>query len=459
MSKGELDQCKSFHRSVENLFLSLTSHMKLISKSQDDMTAEKCLLTADYGKQMDPKKERRSLSDTAIDIASRVNNALSLHRLISGEQDASGLAPKRNSSEEIIPSSAISETKFSAGIRHGSSYSINSTCTEAGDFEKADVSGEIEFAIRYIFKSGILEVCIKACRNLAYGEEKKKKCNPYVKTYLLPDKSAHSKRKTSVKKNTLDPAFQEMLKYKIEYSQLETRQLQISVWHAGIFRHKVFLGEVVIPFESWDFEDSSAQSFSWHQLKAKPEQSEDNVVEYSGELMVRVKLASPSLYNKFQYEEQVKENTKHWMQDRAHPDYQLHLIVLGANNLPIIRPDGLLNSFVKGCLSVQGQSDFRKRTPVLKKQAQPQWKHLFVFNGVTASQLQLSCLDLTVWDQGPFGLRDQFLGGARLGKETSTSSVDAASQACLQWEKMLSSPDVWTDIILTLSANAPAFKF
>lgn len=50
-----------------------------------------------------------------------------------------------------------------------------------------------------------------------------------------------------------------------------------------------------------------------------------------------------------------------------------------------------------------------------KKQAQPQWNHLFVFNGVTTSQLQQSCLDLTVWDQSLFGLRDQFLGGARLG--------------------------------------------
>uniref|UniRef100_A0A8C6Y1I1 C2 domain-containing protein n=1 Tax=Naja naja TaxID=35670 RepID=A0A8C6Y1I1_NAJNA len=93
--------------------------------------------------------------------------------------------------------------------------------------------------------------------------------NIYVKTYLLPDKSPQNKRKTSVKKNTLNPTFQEILKYNIEYSQLQTRQLQISVWHAGIFRHPVFLGEVVIDFESWDFENYSAQSFKWYQLKAK----------------------------------------------------------------------------------------------------------------------------------------------------------------------------------------------
>ncbi|XP_062981750.1 synaptotagmin-like protein 3 isoform X2 [Elgaria multicarinata webbii] len=455
----ERDQSKSFHRSMENLFLSFATHMRKISKSQNDVTTENHLLTANYGQQKDPVKERRSLSDTAIDIASTLNNTPSLYRLISGEQDGHGTASKKTSSEEIIPLRPISDTVFSAGIRHGSLCSINSTCTEDGNFEYADVSGEIEFAIRYNFKSGILEVCIKACKNLAYGEEKKKKCNPFIKTCLLPDKSSQSKRKTCVKKNTLDPTFQETLKYKIQYSQLETRQLQISVWHSGTFRRQVFLGEVVISFESWDFEDNSTQSFSWYQLKSKPEKSGNNVVQYSGELLVRARLVSSSMRNKFQYEEQTKENTKPWMEDREQCDYQLHLVILGANNLPMIKPDGLLNSFVKGCLSILGQRDLKQRTPVMKKQAQPQWRHLFVFNRVTISQLHQSCLDLTIWDQAPIGLRDQFLGGARLGKQTSTGTVDATPQACLQWEKMLNSPNTWTDITLTLYPNASAFKF
>lgn len=60
----------------------------------------------------------------------------------------------------------------------GSLCSINSTCCEAGNFEEADVSGEIELAIRYIFSTSILEIRIKACKDLAYGEERKKKCNP-----------------------------------------------------------------------------------------------------------------------------------------------------------------------------------------------------------------------------------------------------------------------------------------
>lgn len=37
-------------------------------------------------------------------------------------------------------------------------------------------------------------------------------CFSYVKCYLLPDKSRQSKRKTAVKRNTVDPVYNETLK-------------------------------------------------------------------------------------------------------------------------------------------------------------------------------------------------------------------------------------------------------
>ena len=36
--------------------------------------------------------------------------------------------------------------------------------------------------------------------------------DPYVKSYLLPDKAKHTKQKTSIKKKTLDPVYNETLK-------------------------------------------------------------------------------------------------------------------------------------------------------------------------------------------------------------------------------------------------------
>ncbi|KFP85771.1 Synaptotagmin-like 3, partial [Apaloderma vittatum] len=279
-----------------------------------------------------------SESTTGSDMT--MKSTPSLQQLLSGAQSSGEILTKRNcKEEEDITPSPTSDAVFCDGRKHGSLYSLNSTCTESGNFGKANVMGEIELAIRYIFKACILEICIKGCKNLAYGEEKKKKCNPYVKVYLLPDKSPRSKRKTAVKKNTVDPEFDETLKYKIEYSQLGSRQLQISVWHAGALKYRVFLGEVVIPLATWNFEDNSMQLSGWYQLKPKLEKPEDDLIHYSGELFVSARLSVPAQYKNFQFEGK---------NDQGVPTCQLQVMIFGARNLPMLRSAGMLNSFVKG---------------------------------------------------------------------------------------------------------------
>nr|XP_045015332.1 synaptotagmin-like protein 3 isoform X2 [Jaculus jaculus] len=342
--------------------------------------------------------------------------------------------------QETLPSNP--STFFPGHSRHGSLVSITSTCTEMGHFEHANVTGEVEFAIRYRFKTHCLEICIKACKNLACGEEKKKKYNPYVKTYLLPDRSSQGKRKTGVQKNTLDPTFEETLKYQMDLAQLMTRQLQVSVWHLGTLARRVFLGEVIIPLATWDFEDSATQSFCWYPLQTKTEKPEETLPQNHGELAVRAKLVLPVGPRQLQ---EAHEGT-----DQLSLNGQLCLVVLGAKNLPV-RSDGTLNSFVKGCLTLPDQQTLRLKSPVLKKQACPQWKHSFVFNGVSRSQLKRSSLELTVWDQALFGMNDRLLGGARLGsKAGAAGDADSCSQSKLQWQKVLSSPNLWTDMTLTL---------
>ncbi|KAM4680525.1 synaptotagmin-like protein 3 isoform 3-T4 [Amazona ochrocephala] len=443
----ELSQSKSFNKSVENLFLSLTTHIKKISKSQNDM-ADRCLLTTDHGQNLERRKQRRSQSDTAINITSRMKSTPSLQQLITGAQNDSEILTKRNcKEEESIITSPTSDAVFCDGKKHGSLYSLSSTCTESGNFGKADVMGEIEFAMRYIFKACILEICIKRCKNLAYGEEKKK-CNPYVKVYLLPDKSPQSKRKTAVKKRTVDPEFDETLKYKIEYSQLGSRQLQISVWHAGALKYRVFLGEVVIPLAAWDFQEDSMQLFSWYQLKPKLEKPEHDLIEDSGELLVSARLSAPAQYKNFQFEGR---------KDQGVPSCQLQVVITGAKNLPLLRAAAVPNPFVIGCLILPDQPEVKQKSPVRKKEACPQWNHLFVFDGVTPAQLQQSCLHLTVWDQSTSSSNDQFLGGATLGAMEWFGST-ALPQSVLQWQELLCSPNTWMDFTLVLHSNKENFK-
>ncbi|KAM7061889.1 synaptotagmin-like protein 3 isoform 3-T3 [Acridotheres tristis] len=389
---NELGESKRFNKSVENLFLSLTTHMKKISKSQNDM-ADRCVLTTDYGKNMERRKQRRSQSDTAINITSRMKSTPSLQQLVTGAQNDSETQSKsRCKEEEDMTTSPTSDTVFCDGRKHGSLYSLSSTCTESGNFGKANITGEIEFALKYNFRACILEVCIKGCKNLAYGEEKKKKCNPYVKVYLLPDKSPQSKRKTAVKKNTVDPEFDETLKL---------------------------------------------------------EKPEDDLIQYSGELLVSVRLSVPAQYQNLHFEGN---------KDQGILNCQLQVMILGAKNLALLRSAGMPNSFVKGYLILPDQADVKQKSPVLKKEASPQWKHLFVFDGVTPAQLQQSCLHLTVWHKSNFSASDQFLGGAKLGAKEFFDSMDLPSQGVLQWQEVLHNPNTWMDFLLVLHSNKENFK-
>ncbi|XP_051711158.2 synaptotagmin-like protein 3 isoform X2 [Oryctolagus cuniculus] len=435
----ELGQFKGFNKSVENLFLSVTTRMKKLSKSQNDVTSEKHLLATDP-RQCTSRTERRSQSDTAVNVTNRKARAPDVLRPLCQENPKGSTSPVFKQ-EDLSPRPSAS-TLFSGGLRHESLSSINSTCTELGNFDNANVTGEIEFAIRYCSNTHSLEIYIKACKNLAYGDEKKKKCNPYVKTYLLPDRSSQGKRKTGVQKNTLHPTFQETLKYQVDPAQLATRRLQVSVWHLGTLARRAFLGEVVIPLATWDFEDGAAQSSHWYPLRAKAEKPEDVCPQNNGELAVRAKLVLPAGPRAPQG---APDGT-----DQMSLNGQLCLVVLGARHLPV-RSDGTLNAFVKGCLTLPGRQRLRLKSPVLRQQACPQWKHSFVFRGVTASQLRQSSLELTVWDHGVFGMSDRLLGGAKLGpKGEAAGGVDPCAQSKLQWQRVLSSPNLWTDMTLVL---------
>ncbi|XP_056422691.1 synaptotagmin-like protein 3 isoform X2 [Hyla sarda] len=446
----ELTKSKGFNKSVENIFLSLTTQVKKVSKSQNDMT-DKFHLSTDYGKNADGiRKERRSHSDTAIHIASELEKSRSLQQLI--HKPKAEVQEVRNyGSQEAKEIEDPNKPMFFGSLKRSSMTSINSAGTDVGSIDNASVTGEIELAISYNMKTCTLEISVKACKNLSYGEEeKKKKCNPYVKTYLLPDKSPISKMKTSIKRNTVDPSFNECLKYTIERSQLETRTLQISVWHAERLRKKVFLGEVLIPLELWDFEDNSSKSLTWYQLKAKPKKSEELTLQYYGELCVRIRLEIPQVSKTFLY-----EHTPDGSGVRNVEVIQLHLVIKSANNLSL-RPDGFLSPFVRSCLVLPNNQDVKQRTQVLRRQPCPEWNHTIIYNIANPNDFRMSRLDLTVWDQG---LNERFLGGATLSSGEDDAASDCHPSGHLLWEQLLSTPNEWIEETLVLQANKGTFHF
>lgn len=107
---------------------------------------------------------------------------------------------------------------------------------------------------------------MKQCRDLAPVDTKRNRSDPYVKVYLLPDKSKSGKRKTKVKKHTLNPLFDETLKFHTTVNSLESRTLWLTVWHSDMFGRNDFLGEVMMTFENKVFDDPTPQ---WYTLNER----------------------------------------------------------------------------------------------------------------------------------------------------------------------------------------------
>ena len=86
------------------------------------------------------------------------------------------------------------------------------------------------------------------------------------KVYLLPDKSKAGKRKTKVKKHTLNPIFEEIFRFQLASSNLDNRTLWLTVWHSDTFGRNDFLGEVSVNLQGRLFENSQPQ---WYTLQER----------------------------------------------------------------------------------------------------------------------------------------------------------------------------------------------
>lgn len=84
--------------------------------------------------------------------------------------------------------------------------------------------------------------------------------------YLLPDKSKAGKRKTKVKKHTLNPIFDEVLRFHMPISNLESRTLWLTVWHSDMFGRNDFLGEVSVNLQGRVFDNPQSQ---WYLLQER----------------------------------------------------------------------------------------------------------------------------------------------------------------------------------------------
>ncbi|XP_041115031.1 synaptotagmin-like protein 5 isoform X2 [Polyodon spathula] len=350
-----------------------------------------------------------------------------------------------------------SRDRLIGGLSTTSLNSVMSVYSETGDYGDVSISGEILLNITYSYKTGALNILVKECRNLAIADEKKQ-THPYVKAYLLPDKSRQSKRKTKLKANTTNPVYNEILKYVISHSQLETRTLQLSVWHYDRFGHNSFLGEVEIPFESWEFEN---QTEEWFPLQPKADSMADAVLQYKGELRVAMRYIPPERnltlpLEQFQAKKSFLKGKKGITQ--LPTGGMVEVQIKEAKNLTAVKSGGTSDSFVKGYMLPDNSKSSKHKTPVVKKSVNPTWNHTFTYSGLQPSDLNNMCLELTVWDKESLS-SNIFLGGVRLNIGTGLSYgnevdwMDSQGEEQRLWQRMLDQPEAYVESTLMLRSS------
>uniref|UniRef100_A0A8C5TMV8 Synaptotagmin-1 n=1 Tax=Malurus cyaneus samueli TaxID=2593467 RepID=A0A8C5TMV8_9PASS len=106
--------------------------------------------------------------------------------------------------------------------------------------------GEICFSLRYVPSTGKLTVLILEARQLKRMDSHGLS-DPFVKVHLILNRKKWKKKKTSVKKNTLSPYFNEVFVFEVPFSQIQNVDVVISVWdHDKVTKNepigKLFLG-------------------------------------------------------------------------------------------------------------------------------------------------------------------------------------------------------------------------
>ncbi|XP_048795711.1 synaptotagmin-like protein 2 isoform X8 [Lagopus muta] len=331
--------------------------------------------------------------------------------------------------------SSLTNLSGSSGMASLSSVSGSLMSVYSGDFGSVDVKGNIQFAIDYVEQLNELHIFICQCKDLAVADVKRQRSDPYVKTYLLPEKYKLGKRKTSVKKKTFNPVFNEILRYKIEKDLLKNQSLNISVWHNDTFGRNSFLGEVELDLGTWDWNDKSNKQINWFPLKPRT-----SAMAFELENRGEMKLA-------LQYVPQPVGGKK------IPSTGEVHIWVKECRDLPLLRGNRL-NSFIKCTILPDTSRKSRQKTRTVSKTTNPVFNHTMVYDGFRPEDLKEACVELTVWDHNK--LVNHFLGGLRIGLGTGKSYgttvdwMDSTSDESALWEKMIKSPNTWVEDTLPL---------
>uniref|UniRef100_A0A674HB52 Extended synaptotagmin-3 n=1 Tax=Taeniopygia guttata TaxID=59729 RepID=A0A674HB52_TAEGU len=194
---------------------------------------------------------------------------------VSGLDEAEGKQNAEHGAPSALPSGAVAmptlpvlqEMRVAPSIT--SLGSLPSSCFELSS-SNLDIHngtemplGEIQLTVRYASIRQSLVVLVNGCRNLVPSSNRG--VDPYVRIYLLPDRRWTSRKKTSVKKKTLNPQYDEKFEFFESLENVKKRTLDIAVKNSRPFisQERKELGKVRIDLSQEDLIKGFAQ---WYEL-------------------------------------------------------------------------------------------------------------------------------------------------------------------------------------------------
>lgn len=339
------------------------------------------------------------------------------------------------SSSLTEPDPTSLKTCSSTGSLH-SGYTLSGSMMSlfsSGDFGVVEVRGRIQFSLVYDTQKEELHVKVYRCEDIASA--RKNRSDPYVKAYLLPDKSSHSKKKTSVKKKTLNPVYDQTLRYKVRIGELRSRTLNLSVWHAEPLGRNVFLGEVEVSLGLWDW---TCTQPLWQDLQPRVHLSPESISS-RGTIMLSIKFIPEGF------------------EGGGLPlTGELHIWLREAQGL-LSNKGGQIDSFVRSYILPDASRQSGQKTRMVKRSISPTYNHTMVYDGFHTSDLREACAELTVWQRE--GLKTHILGGVRLSCGTgqsygeAVSWMDSTEEEVAVWSSMIENPNHWIDTSLPIRTN------
>ncbi|CAH8620193.1 unnamed protein product [Schistosoma intercalatum] len=334
-----------------------------------------------------------------------------------------------------LDSEAESRTNLSvaSGASHASTLSIYSE-RESSYAHGIQISGEMLMAVIYDDAYNTLRISIKQARNLAIADRKRNITNPYVKCYLLPDRTKSSKRKTSYKKATCNPVYDEEFKYHILKQDLTLRTLQVSVWHHNALGLNLFLGEIFLPLTFHQFDQAS----HWYTLgehRFLPTVSHLQVSR--GEIILAIKLVPGETGS-----------------NRG----EIHVWIKSARGLSA-STDGMalkkdnVDPYVKIYMLPGKEKHSKQKTKVVRKNNNPEWNQAIIYRDIILNSLNEIGIEISVWDYDRFSSND-FLGGCRINCGSHNQSwLDAMNAEKSAWLAMCERPNIWIEATIQLRSS------